>query len=323
MKKTLSQVLFAFPGFVTKGKVKRKLPSKVTLKSVVEFISNGRVGVYSKLSDCERDFLKSLLNRIRYAYGDKVKVLPNGTLVFDNVLINDWADKTKLNVKGFGTGQINVSQSAIRDGINRLLTYIEETGETKIPFSKISLITMGVNIAKLKGKDDRVYNENPFQTFPYLFSSLGLNARIEEKDEKAIDKIINSRYERYSRDWSPFSTTYLVVDYDDVEEIKKAKEILKNKRISGGCFLMDKVKPTLSGRKVSVRITKRESDRIDRLVEEYVKDPMKVRKLLIDNYVLERTVELSNKIISEKDEKIELLEKETKRLEDGLVAITG
>lgn len=318
-KRTLSQFLAAFPRTIT---TKETLPKKVSLKSIIQFISNGKTGVLSKLSYNERNMLKSFLNRLRYSFKEKVKVLPNGSLIFNNVKVEDWEDKTKFNIKGFGTGSINVNQEAIRDGIDRLLEYIEETEETKIPFSKISLITMGVNIAKLKGKE-RVYNKNPFQTFEYLFSELGLKAEIKEEREKDITKIMSIRKDRYCRDWSPFTTTYLIVDYKDIDDISEARKKLKEKTISGG-FLLHKMIPGVSPDcKRAEKLTRKETYDLNRYVPIYMESESLTKKLLVSNAIMQKYITLQSDLIKEKDKKIDFLEKEVRRLEDGLIAITG
>jgi hypothetical protein len=47
------------------------------------------------------------------------------------------------------------------------------------------------------------------------------------------------------------------------------------------------------------------------------------KKLLVSNAVMQKYITLQTDLIKEKDKKIDFLEKEVRRLEDGLIAITG
>ena len=62
---------------------------------------------------------------------------------------------------------------------------------------------------------------------------------------------------------------------------------------------------------------------LNRYVPIYMESETLTKKLLVSNAVMQKYITLQTDLIKEKDKKIDFLEKEVRRLEDGLIAITG
>lgn len=304
----LRDYVVAFPDFLS---LKKRRKSRVSIQSLCSFFSNGKTRSMKKLSDRQRNLLKSFLNRINTTFGDSV-FYKNGAINFKTLLSEDaWHKTAKSSVPNFGRGQHNQNGLVIKKAIERLLNYIIETESEKISFEEISLITLGINVAKLCSNYVS-YTEEPFQDFSNLFKEIGLSAFITEDDPVLSGRLVKNRNRKYRRDWSLYSSTYLIVEYDDVNEVKKALDRLKSRTIVGGYFSIEI--PHHEGLRVDTNLTKSQLEEVESEVDSLLGDRTLIRRLVVTSKLQGRTINSMSTLLNLKDKRIDTLEDETKKL---------
>jgi hypothetical protein len=330
-QKTLTGLLSGFPEGITKIRKTRKstvvVPQVIKLTEMVKYFTNGTTASYSKMSMRQKNVFKSFLSRIREGFKDKV-IFREKKFIFDSeVTSEEWIKLTHSNIPGYGKGSRYFGEPALRDSINRILDYVTDTEESVIPIDQLNLICMGVNPAKLKTEEVNNYGIEEFQTFQVLFNKIGIKANIVETKPMRVKAILENRPRSYRRDWSAFSSTQLVLEYDNIDSVYKAKEELKDMKILGGFFT----------RRISVN-SKRDEEgnlihpveltaEIMRKVEERTDlisgDKEAVRAVLIENEILTKTYRIIGKVKEKLEEKIQFLDKQTRDLEAQIIGMTG
>lgn len=329
-EKTLTEFLSGFPEGISKLRKTKKstvVPQVVKLTEMVKYFTNGATASYSKMSMRQRNNFKSFLSRIREGFKSKV-IFREKKFIFDSEIASeDWVRLTHSDIPGYGRGGRNIGEPALRDSINRILDYVTDTEESVIPIDKLNLICMGVNPAKLKTEEVNNYGIEQFQTFQVLFNKLGIKANIVETKPMKVKSILENRPKFYKRDWSVFSSTQLVLEYENIDSVYKAKEELKDMKILGGFFT----------RKISIN-SKRDGEgnlihpveltaEIMRKVEERTDlicgDKEAVKAVIVENEVLTKTFKIMEKVKEKLEEKIQFLDKQSRDLEAQIIGMTG
>jgi len=330
-QKTLTGLLSGLPKGIARVRKTRKstcvVPRVIKLTEMVKYFTNGATASYSKMSMRQKNVFKSFLSRIREGFKNRV-VFREKKFIFDSEIASEeWIKLTHSYIPGYGKGSRNFGEPALRDSINRILDYVIDTEESVIPIDQLNLICMGVNPAKLKTEEVNNYGIEQFQTFQVLFNKLGIKADIVETKPMRVKAILENRPKSYKRDWSAFSSTQLVLEYKNIDSVYKAKEELKNMRILGGFFT----------RKISVSSKRDEKGNlihpvgltaeIMRKVEERTDliygDKEAVKAVLVENEVLTKTFKIVEKVKEKLEEKIQVLDKQTRDLEAQIIGMTG
>jgi len=330
-EKTLTGLLSGLPKGIARVRKTRKstcvVPQVIKLTEMVKYFTNGVTASYSKMSMRQKNIFKSFLSRIREGFKDKV-IYREKKFIFDSeVTSEEWIKLTHSNIPGYGKGSRNLGEPALRDSINRILDYVTDTEESVIPIDQLNLICMGVNPAKLKTEEVNNYGIEEFQTFQVLFNKLGIKANIVETKPMRVKSILENRPRSYRRDWSAFSSTQLVLEYESIDSVYKAKEELKDMKILGGFFTRrisvnsrrDEDGNLIHPVELTAEIMRKVEERTDLISD----DKEAVRAVLIENEILTKTYKIIEKVKEKLEEKIQFLDKQTRDLEAQIIGMTG
>jgi len=330
-EKTLTGFLSGFPEGISKlRKTKRSttVPQVVKLTEMVKYITNGATASYTKMSMRQKNIFKSFLSRIREGFENKV-IFREKKFIFDSeVTSEDWIKLTRSDIPGYGRGSRNLGEPALRDSINRILDYVTDTEESVIPVDKLNLICMGVNPAKLKTEEINNYGVEKFQTFQVLFNKLGIKAKIVETKPIRVKSILENRPKSYRRDWSAFSSTQLVLEYENIDSVYRAKEELKDMKINGGFFtrrICINSKRDGGGNNLihPVKLTAEIMRRVEERANLICSDKEAIKAVIVENEVLTKTYKIIEKVKEKLEEKIQFLDKQTRDLEAQIIGMTG
>ena len=322
----LNAMLASFPEEIGKQYKSRdfsKLPRHISLFKMVKVMTNGKTGSYSKMSNYQRNYFKSFLTRMREAFGSNVKFEGKRYVFSREITADEWIKATKANVPFYGRGSRNYGEPALRDSINRILDYVIENDESVITIDQLNLITLGTNCASLVSDYGLKYGKESFQTFQVLFDKLGLKATIKETKPLFAESLVEDIPEYYKRDWSSFTSTQLVLEYKDIEQVKKAKENLRGMKILGGYFRKKVVMSAEDGKNITIDVTAKMVREATEKAELVCHDVDAVKQILIENQIYQNTFKLANQIKEKLEEKIKQLEKQQEDLENYITAVTN
>lgn len=300
-----------------------KLPKQISLFKMVKVITNGKTGSYSKMSNYKRNEFKSFLTRMREAFGSDVKFDGRYFVFSREITADEWIEATKANVPFYGRGSRNCGEPALRDSINRILDYVIENDESVITIDQLNLITLGTNCASLVSDSGLKYGKESFQSFQVLFDKLGLKATVKETRPLFAESLVEDMPEYYKRDWSSYTSTQLVLEYKDIEEVKKAKENLKGMKILGGYFRKKVVMSAEDGKNITIDVTAKMVREASEKAELICHDVNAVKQVLIENLIYQNTYKLANRIQKKLENKIKQLGKQQANLENYITAITN
>ena len=300
-----------------------KLPEHISLFKLVKVMTNGKTGSYSKMSNYQRNNFKSFLTRMREAFGQDVKFDGKRYVFSRKITADEWIEATKANVPFYGRGSRNCGEPALRDSINRILDYVIENDESVITIDQLNLITLGTNCASLVSDSGLKYGKESFQSFQVLFDKLGLKATVKETRPMFAESLVEEMPEYYKRDWSSFTSTQLVLEYKDIEQVKKAKENLKGMKILGGYFRKKVVMSAEDGKNITIDVTAKMVREASEKAELVCHDMDAVKQVLIENQIYQNTFKIADQIRRKLEKKIEQLEKQQKELENYITAVTN
>jgi len=322
----LNSKLAVFPeeiGRQCKSRDFSKLPKRISLFKLVKVITNGKTGSYPRMSRYKRNEFKSFLTRMREAFGSDVKFDGRYFVFSREITADEWIKATKANVPFYGRGSRNYGEPALRDSINRILDYVIENDESVITIDQLNLITLGTNCASLVSDSGLKYGKESFQSFQVLFDKLGLKATVKETRSIFAEALVEEMPEYYKRDWSSFTSTQLILEYKDIEQVKKAKENLKEMKILGGYFRKKIVMSAEDGKNVTINVTAKMVREATKKAELICHDVDAVKQVLIENQIYQNTFKLAEQIKEKLEEKVKLLEKQQAELENYITAVTN
>lgn len=323
----LNHMLAVFPEEIAKQNKSRnfsKLPRQISLFKMVKVMTNGQTGSYSKMSKYQRNAFKSFLTRIREAFGSDVKFDGKRYFLFSReITADEWIKATKADVPFYGRGSRNYGEPALRDSINRILDYVIENDESVITIDQLNLITLGTNCASLINDHGMKYGKESFQTFQVLFDKLGLKATVKETKPLFAESLVEEMPEYYKRDWSSFTSTQLILEYKDIEQVKKAKENLKGMKILGGYFRKKVVMSAEDGKNITIDVTAKMVREATDKAELICHDVDAVKQVLIENMIYQNTFKLAEQVKDKLEKKIKQFEKQQEELEKYITAVTN
>lgn len=328
---TINQYIEEFPKRVISGTVTEDsvLPYRIPRYQLIHYFSNGKAKSLKAMTPRQKWFLTRFLFRIKRAFGPDVDFDKDAGVVFrTRISVKEWNEKTHCQTVGYGKGTWTTNGKLIKESINNLLTYVIKNEVARLSQETINYITFGINIAKVNaGKI--VYNDKDYMDYPTLFSALGLEAKVVETKPRKAKEYITRRSKAYGHDLSPFGTLDLVLEYDDIEQVKKAQEKLKKLKVVSGHFtrrsktLASVVLPDPYTAPVPTS-TSAEEAKINKKVDEILSGtPDEIRKYIFNSVVDSRIYEEQKELCDLYQKKIAKLEKENADKDNYISAAFG